>query len=373
MIGALTRVTELQEFGDAPLGIPMVGTMARAARRHHYVPRFYLDRFADQEGLLRAFDRRRGETETTSSKELAVERDFYRLPEATGLPATLLEEALSRQESEAAAAIRDVVAEGRVSHSNREVLAAHLALQLLRTRHHRNSARGVTDWMATLEAQVTLSRRLSDGDFESESERVLAEDCLGRLTHGEIVASLHEGELLGWSFRSLEMFFEALRLGWNWVLVVLTVPRFVTSDNPICLLGEPELGGAASNVGVMNALEIWFPLDPHRALVLARDHSIGSPLIDLSDSHVRSINLRLALESERWTFFRPGNEGVKRFQIPPEPSQFEEVTLRSRDQGDGTTGELVRIGMQRPRVPNERLLSGRRLRPFSLAPLAALS
>ena len=342
----------------------MVETRAQAARRHHFVPRFHLDRFADQKGRLRAFDRKRGETRTTSSRRVAVERDFYRLPESTGLPAGLLEETLSRQESEAAAAIRDVLDEGRVSHSNREVLAAHMAFQYLRTRHHRIFTRDVTDWMATREVQITLGRRLSEGDFDSESERAVAQELLGQLASGELAASLHEDELLGWMFRYLEILFEELRSGWNWILVVLHVPGFVTSDNPICLLGEPQFGSPASNVGVKNALEVWFPLDPRRALVLARDHSIGSPLIGLADSHVRSINLRLALESERWTFFHPRSQGVEGFQIPPERPPFEEVTIESRDDGGGTTVEIVRIGAQKPRVPDERLLSGRRLRPF---------
>ena len=344
---------------------------ASTPRRHHYVPRFYLDRFADQKGRLRAFDRRRGTIITTSSEAVAVERDFYRLPDATGLPATLLEETLSALESEAAAAIRAVVTEGKVSDSHREALVPHIALQLLRTRYHRNSTRAVTEWMATVEAQVNLNRRMLDGDFESECDRALAERVLRQLAKGELVVGLQEEELLGWSFRSLEMFVAALRSAWNWVVVVLTSPRLITSDNPICFLGEPELGSPASNVGVMNALEIWFPLDPRHALVLTRDHSTGSPLIDLPAGHLRSINLRLALESERWSFFRPGSEGVKGFQIPPEPPQFEEVTMGYRDHGHGSTGELVRLGMERPHVPNERLLSGRRLRPFPQAPPTA--
>lgn len=351
------------EFAKISCGVLVVGATTPVARRHHYVPRFYLDRFADQ-GRLRAFDRTRGETITTSPKAVAAENNFYRLPEVGPLYATQLEDALAAQDSESAAAIRNVVAEGRVSQSHRETLAAHIAFQLLRTRHHRNSARAVTAWMATAEAQVNLDRRLSDGDFELESERARAERLLRQLANGELAVTLHEDELLRWSFRSLEMFFEELRSGWNWVIVVLTTPRFITSDHPVCFLGEPELGSPASNVGLMNALETWFPLDPRRALVLTRDHSIGSPLIDLTDSHVRSINLRLALESERWSFFRPGTEGVGGFQIPPEPPQFEEVTIGHRDHADGTVGELVRLGMQRPHVPNERLLSGRRLRPF---------
>ena len=214
-------------------------------------------------------------------------------------------------------------------------------------------------------ARVALDRNLTDDGLEAEPAQAGVERNRTRSADREPVMGPQEQALVAWSLLPLEQIGSDLRSGWNWVVVVLTSPRLITSDNPICFLGEPELGSPASNVGVMNALEIWFPLDPRHALVLTRDHSTGSPLIDLTAGHVRSINLRLALESERWSFFRPGGEGVKGFQIPPEPPQFEEVTIGCRDNGDGSTGELVRLGMQRPPVPNERLLSGRRLRPFS--------
>ena len=336
----------------------------KAQRRHHYVPRFYLDRFTDQKGRLGAFDRQKSTSITTKANAVAVERDFYRLPEEIGFPANSLEEALSSQESDAAEAIRRLVAEGRVLHSHRESLILHMALQLLRTLRHRRSTKELIQWTATLHAQVELSRQLSEGKFETESDRTLAERALGQLEDGELIVGPKEQSLNAWSLFSLDEVASILRSGWNWVLVILTAAKFITSDHPICLLGEPEPGIPASNVGVATALEIWFPLDPRHALVLSRDHSLGSPLLDLSNGHVRSINLRLALESEHWSLFHPSSQGVKGFQIPPDPPRFRKETIGTRGNGDGTTSELIITSMERPRVPNERLLSGYPLKPF---------
>ena len=335
-----------------------------AQRRHHYVPRFYLDRFTDQKGRLGAFDRQKATSITTKANAVAVERDFYRLPEEIGFPANSLEEALSSQESDAAEAIRRLVAEGRVRDSHRESLILHMALQLLRTQRHRRSTKALAQRTATLQAQVDLSRQLSEGRFDTESERALAERVLGQLADGELIVGPEEQALSALPLLSLDEVASILRSGWNWVLVVLTAAKFITSDHPICLLGEPVPGIPASNVGVATALEIWFPLDPRHALVLSRDRLLGSPLLELSNGHVRSINLRIALESERWSFFHPSSEGVKGFQIPLDPPKFIEETIGKRDNVDGTTSELIRASMERPRVPNERLLSGYPLEPF---------
>ena len=335
-----------------------------AQRRHHYVPRFYLDRFTDQKGRLGAFDRQKGTSITTTAHAVAVERDFYALPEGLGLPANSLEVWLSSQESDAAEAIRRLVAEGRVLRSDREALILHMALQWLRTLRQRRSIKDLAQWTGTQLAQVQLTQQLLGGEFRTESERTLAESALRQLEDGELRVGLEEQVLTTLPLLPLVEVMSVLRSGWNWVLVILTAAKLITSDHPICLLGEPEPGTPASNVGVASALEIWFPLDPRHALVLSRDHSLGSPQLDLSNGHVRSINLRIALESERWSFFHPSSEGVKGFQIPPCPPTFREETIGKRDNGDGTTSELIRTSMERLRVPNERLLSGHRLKPF---------
>ena len=345
--------------------MPTTATKASVPRRHHYVPRFYLERFADQRGRLRAFNRQSGESITTSAKSVAVERDFYKIPDGVGIPVETLEELFSMAESDAAAAMRKVVAEGRVGVAERYVLAPYIALQTLRTRRSRNTRREMFEWVETLQAQIRLRERLSSGEFERESDRASAEELLGQLEAGEIRIGLDDEAFVGMSLLGLEEVSLELLEGWNWLVVMLTGPKFVTSDHPVCLLGEPEPGSPGTNVGVGNALEIWLPVDPRHALVLSRDHALVSPLIDLSNGHVRCINLRLALENERWTFYHPASGGVKGFQIPAVPPRFLVETIAHRTNADGTIGELVRAGLERPHVPNERLLSGRRLKPFA--------
>ena len=337
---------------------------ASEPKRHHYVPRFYLQRFADPQGKLSAYDRQSSKTITTKPTALAAENDFYRLPDDARLPPMALENAFSSQEGDAARAIRDTVSAGYVSQEDRQVLALHVALQLARTRRERNFMRDLAQLILPLQEQVELNEKLSTNAFESDAARKIAEDRIGKLVSGETDTKVDKKILLGLIFEGLSEVQSVLLSGWNWILITLSEPKFLTSDHPICMLGEPEPGAPTPNVGVATALEIWFPLDPRHALVLSRDHSVASPLSDLANGHIRRINLRLALESERWSFFHPRSRGVKGFQIPRDPPGFVDDTIGRRSNPDDTTSEFVVFGLKRPHVPNEQLLSGRPLRRF---------
>ena len=333
-------------------------------RRHHYVPQFYLERFADTQRRLGAFDRQLEQTMKTSAKNVAVERDFYRLPDSTELPPRALEDLLSAQESAAAEAIRETADSGSVREAHREILAMHMVVQMRRTRQHRNFMKESAEYIGNLQAQVNLNQLLEEDEFEDEAERESAERYLAQFTSGELHVTADDKSLGGMILDRLEQLVPILLTGWNWIVVGINRPEFVTSDSPLCMLGEPAPGSPARGVGLETALEHWFPLDPKHALVLSRDHSLPSYIEDISNGHIRAINLRLALESERWTFFHPRNKSVHKFQLPREAPRFKEETLGHRERGDGMTGELVRLGVERPHVPNERLLSGRRLQSF---------
>src|SRR5690606_2902506 len=106
-----------------------------------------------------------------------------------------------------------------------------------------------------------------------------------------------------------------------WTLVVLTRAGFATSDQAVTMLGEPAPRAAMTNIGAGNAIEIWHPLNPARALVLSRE-PIPPLLIGLDDAHVRRVNWRLALESHRWIIYRPGTNPLKGISVPAAPPSF---------------------------------------------------
>lgn len=336
--------------------------------RHHYVPRFYLERFADQKKLVRAYDRTTGKAFSTSAKNLAAEGGFNDLSDALSFPPRLVEDILASSEGMAAISMNEVVRTGAVSAGDREVIAMYMSLQLGRTRKARDGYDSAATWTATQHAQIDVAKALEGSDDSLPASRSEVQQLLHQLMNGELIVGPRKDHLVGYAFQTGVWAYPLLIEGWNWLVVSLSKPGFVTTDHPIAMLGEPTPNYPLVGVGVESALEIWLPLDPRHALVLSRDSSLTSPLFDLAPSHVRAINARLAAESARWVFFRPGTNPIDTRSISPTPPRSSNERVAQHEFPDGRVVELVRLGIDRPHVPNERLLSGRALQRFPRRP-----
>lgn len=70
-------------------------------RHHHYVPQSYLKRFADRE-MVYVFDTQTDQIFKTNVRNIAAERDFYRIPDtavSSEINSYALESALSEIEA----------------------------------------------------------------------------------------------------------------------------------------------------------------------------------------------------------------------------------------------------------------------------------
>jgi len=110
-------------------------------KAQHYVPRFYLARFVDQEGCVWVFDKTQGRTFRAKPENIACQNRFYDLPELEqiGEVRTLMEHQFADLESDAQRIsgcwLRQAEERGRVEipEPNRDIMSLFLALQLLRT------------------------------------------------------------------------------------------------------------------------------------------------------------------------------------------------------------------------------------------------
>ena len=125
---------------------------------HHFVPRFYLKRFVDADGLLWVYDKETDRVFSSTPRNLAAERGFYTLPDGFPDP-LLLEQQFSELEEQAALITKDWLNQLASANSihlpdtNREVMSLYLATQLLRTSEAR-----------TLLVQGLASREITTGE-----------------------------------------------------------------------------------------------------------------------------------------------------------------------------------------------------------------
>jgi hypothetical protein len=111
---------------------------------HHYVPQFYLRRFADQSGRLWVWNKIDQRVYPTSSNTIAAERHIYRVPEFIGTKQDplFLEKQLSNLEGEAATVTQRWIDSLQtmnpsetltISNKDRSLVAFYMSVQFLRT------------------------------------------------------------------------------------------------------------------------------------------------------------------------------------------------------------------------------------------------
>ena len=81
----------------------------RRRARHHRVPRFYLERFANERMQITTVDRRTRARRTAAIKETAAEKDFYTAINTEGAKDGKSEQLLSHVEGNAARAIKNIL------------------------------------------------------------------------------------------------------------------------------------------------------------------------------------------------------------------------------------------------------------------------
>lgn len=112
-----------------------------APKFHHYVPRFYLNRFINQNGALWVYDKANDRSFQIKPENVAGENKFYEVKELmeVGQDPLLLEYQLADLESEASKItecwLRQTQSSNKVEipNINREIMSDFIAVQLLRT------------------------------------------------------------------------------------------------------------------------------------------------------------------------------------------------------------------------------------------------
>lgn len=278
------------------------------AKRHHYVPRSYLERFADGDQVF--VRRRDGATFTTNCINVAVEAGFYDIEVQGGGKSKAVEEILADVEGATAEVFRaiDAAMSAPVPGSaERDVLSVYLALQMTRTPEQRE--------------RLIFPERLAKFLDGRELTRELV---AAYLTDHHIGFAPSENEVEGaWTFasvalRGLSALTPELSMrlmlssvselaprlaGLRWCVEHDRKERFVTSDTPLVLWRTPTVRDQFEGFGVETAEEIRFPLDPGKQLVLSR--SARSPSARVNPSRSAECNQDVAYASHNFVIGHP--------------------------------------------------------------------
>lgn len=282
--------------------------MTNTPRKHHFVPQFWIRRFAGADGKLLAYDHDTGRISERSSKQLMQIFNLYTVQPSGADDATLETIDLNRIDSQGSSVFGRIL-NGDHTQSAKEEFASFLAAQVLR------DPDVVTSYNPRAqELTLSLLNAFDAPDFDTFRQSWEAQFPGASITETEF-KHIHALGLQG-AENALEMiitaldaseglpelpFTDAVRspdsrkiirnqlLGFDWTLKTDASDRFILGDT-----------GVLYNNGAMHSLSA--PLSPGAALFLTACDSPkpGISSVSATDYDVANLNFESASRSRRW-------------------------------------------------------------------------
>jgi hypothetical protein len=281
------------------------------ARRHHYVPQFYLKGFVEDRNRPRLFvvDIDERHTFSTAPANVAVERDFHTI-EAAGQPPDAVERMLAGLEGEISSAMERIISSRSLSdHNDRIHLFIFMALLLVKNP-------GMRARIGSFIGQVTMARfqmLASDaGAWNREMESAKDDGTIPRTADTDQLREL----VLAGAFNigvtapgHLQLEFNlvdeiaALIASRRWMLYRSQQGRtgFVTSDNPVSLTwaqqGRPDPPGLGRG-----GTQLIFAISNELAAVGAFE--VSERTVDADEDSIAKINGNIIVRHNHQVYAR---------------------------------------------------------------------
>jgi hypothetical protein len=285
--------------------------MSGKPKRHHTVPKFYLEGFADGK-MLHAVNIQDGSKHKTNVVNATAESHFYRVPDHPTDPGAF-EAALSEAEGVAAGILRSI-AEGAwpLSANDRFAFAQFMTVQFLRVQSHRRQMH---------HAIAAILRGLAT-DEPAEFERILSLPGAPEgvdFANGEVPALVSSAVHI----QQISTLIPALvghLLDRPWELVTFDQPSLITSDEPLTPIPNPR-DSQNVGLGLENSWALLFPLTREVALVMFRtpiplqltpvDRQIVEGYFDYSregdPASLQAFNANTVMHAFRFVFHHPAD------------------------------------------------------------------
>jgi hypothetical protein len=317
--------------------------VSKTKRHHHTVPRFYLNRFADETKHVVRVALPGDERRSISTTDAAVIKDFYLVQLPDGSWSDAVEDMLGDLENKAAPALQDLIDHDRwpLDSRAREAIASWAAAQYLRTSAVRQVGDDLTNLVLKLAVATGGRRAMRDALEEIEQRPVRDEEVAEAWTlmtrfqdykiqahqnfHIETILSLLPPTAASFQAR-----------GWN--LVRFTRKTLITTDAPVVPLNPPGTG-QRSSVGLATAAGLLLPLGRHHALIMGQPEAedVQTPG---TAALARTFNELLAANAHRCVFHHP-EDSLDGIDLPdpvgPQISAPDPATLLPDEENPGNS------------------------------------
>ncbi len=279
-------------------------------KRHHYLPRFYLENFCN-DGQLWVFDRKNKQYRNQTPNNTALQAHYYSVEDKKGNKNTDIELFLSRIEGQAQPIISKINASEQISNKEKDILSIFIALLMNRVPDFEKSVNTVNEHLSKQklnlmfsDEETTQSILYQDKRDTGKKATVTPKDLVEFHKNGLYDIITHRNLSLGMMLMlSIDIANYFRQMDW----LFLNTPNrksFVTTDNPIVLVSpdhEPEsfLGDSIITPGATKLV----PLSQRICLIiLDRGELVGYRYATIES--VRKINIILAQNTDRFLIGR---------------------------------------------------------------------
>ena len=295
--------------------------MGTKKNRHHFVPRFYLEGFMDQDNppYLWLYDKDKHSISKASSRDVGCRTLFYAFPKQEGTTDTnTLEDLLQEYESQVAPLIRKIESRGDLTNEERSVLSLFLGLTLARVPNFRSM---IETSKARIVKEISV-RMAQAGGFEKVKEELAKEGKpIDEELHSKMVEMMKNGkfDVEVFPHASIEPFLKLAmdmaplfhQMYWTF-LVAKGGYSFVTSDNPLAYANPMHDPKSSYGVGLGHQnVEVTFPITQKLALFAGWKDS-GSLYQKVTDATVQTVNRRTIKNAQRFIYAPFYDEGFSR-------------------------------------------------------------
>lgn len=313
-------------------------------RKHHLVPRSYLERWADDRTIrVTRVDDRYSYRATPANA--ARETDYYRIEadhvDPAEIPPLIFETMLGSAEGYGKRAIDELLVKhpSQIDPKLMMGFVWFLAFQLTRGEAFRRQQRqAATDFFRMDTKDLTdqqLATRL--GRDLTEAELAEIRDFVDQVQAGKIIAQPQTTMILGNAAATASQLCRHIMFR-EWY-VMRTPNVLVTCDEPVVALGGPD-HDRAERAGVESAAIILYPLAPHALLALFRQGTqVEPPLVELDHAETAEVNREIIANASRWAFERGSRRATLALTVPPLPAAA--TVMEGPLPGIGPPGQTV--------------------------------
>jgi hypothetical protein len=281
-------------------------------RRHHYVPRFYLRRFADEDQLARVRLEKPGDHDVANVNDVAVMKDLYTTVDIDIGETVAVERLLGVLDGLAAGAMARLALGVLFPPQQQDRLNFGLWLSMLHVRgpDTRRTMEMIADQAMKLQMSLVRDEESArahlrgDDGAEPDDETVQALlDSVADMDTWEIAP--HQNDLVK-NMLQIGLQASPFFIGRRWAVVKFPEKGLVLTDKPLVMYQKPENRSGWMGVGIGTADELWLPLDRSTALILHTEKGVADIVIDAPLGHgVDDFNQAVVGQAYREVYCHP--------------------------------------------------------------------